>query len=53
MNKKQLALYLIFGGATIVLFTFISSIFLFIGNHPWLSLAFISIGIGVFLLAFD
>ena len=53
MEKKQIALYLIVGGAVIVLLTFISSIFSFIGDHPWLSIAFIAIGIGVFLLAFD
>ena len=53
MEKKQIALYLIVGGAVIVLLSFISSIFSFIGNHPWLSIAFIAIGIGVFLLAFD
>ena len=53
MDKKQIALYLIIGGAAIVLLTFISSIFSFIGNHPWLSLAFIAIGTGVFMLAFD
>jgi len=53
MNKKQIAMYLIFGGSAIILLTFISSIFSFIGNHPWLSLAFISIGVGIFLLAFD
>ena len=53
MNKKQIALYLIFGGAAIVLLTFISSILSFFGNHPWLGLAFVSIGVGVFLLAFD
>tara|TARA_Y100001970_G_scaffold235498_1_gene294546 strand:+ start:212 stop:373 length:162 start_codon:yes stop_codon:yes gene_type:complete len=53
MNKKQIAMYLIFGGGAIILLTFISSIFSFIGNHPWLSLAFISIGVGIFLLAFD
>ena len=53
MEKKQIALYLIIGGTAIVLLTFISSIFSFIGNHPWLSFAFIAIGIGVFLLAFD
>ena len=53
MNKKQIALCLIFVGATIILLTFISSIFSFIGNHPWLGLAFVSIGIGIFLLTFD
>jgi len=53
MNKKQIALYLIFGGAAIILLTFISSIFSFIGNHPWLGFAFVSIGVGIFLLAFD
>tara|TARA_Y100001980_G_C14545638_1_gene325318 strand:+ start:2095 stop:2256 length:162 start_codon:yes stop_codon:yes gene_type:complete len=53
MNKKQIALYLIIGGAAVVLLTFISSIFSFVGNHPWLSLAFVSIGAGIFLLAFD
>ena len=53
MNKKQIALYLIFGGAAIVLLTFISSFFSFFGNHPCLGLAFVSIGVGVFLLAFD
>tara|TARA_B100000900_G_C19954920_1_gene463234 strand:+ start:197 stop:361 length:165 start_codon:yes stop_codon:yes gene_type:complete len=53
VNKKQIALCLILGGAAIVLLTFISSIFSFFGNHPWLSLAFVSIGVGIFLLAYD
>ena len=32
---------------------FSPTIFSFFGNHPWLGLAFVSIGVGVFLLAFD
>ncbi len=53
MDKKQIAWYLIFGGGVIVLFTFITTIFSFISNHLWLSLALISIGAGVFLLTIE
>ena len=53
MDKKQIAWYLIFGGGIIVLLTFISTILSFIGNHPWLSLAFISMALGAFLLTFE
>jgi len=53
MDKKQIAWYLIFGGSVIVLLTFISTILSFMGNHPWLSLSFFSIIIGVALLVFE
>ncbi len=53
MDRKQIAWYLIIGGGAIILLTFITTIFSFIGNHPWLSLAFISLGIGAFLLNFE
>ena len=53
MDKKQIAWYLIFGGGVIVLQTFISTILSFMGNHPWLSLAFFSILIGIALLTLE
>jgi len=53
MQKRQLAWYLIFGGLTIVLLSFVTTILSFIGNHPLLGLALISIGAGVFLLVFE
>jgi hypothetical protein len=53
MQKRQLAWYLIFGGLTIVLLSFVTTILSFIGNHPLLGLALISIGAGVFLLIFE
>ena len=53
MQKRQLAWYLIFGGLAIVLSSFVTTILLFIGNHPLLGLALVAIGVGVFLLAFE
>ena len=53
MQKRQLAWYLIFGGLTIILLSFVTTILSFIGNHPLLGLALIAIGAGVFLLAFE
>ena len=53
MEKKQIAWYLIFGGLAIFLLEFISTILSFISNHPFLGVAFISIGGGMFLLTYD
>ena len=53
MQKRQLAWYLIFGGLTIILLSFVTTILSFIGNHPILGLAIIAIGTGVFLLVFE
>ena len=53
MQKRQLAWYLIFGGLTIVLLSFVTTILSFIGNHHLLGLALIAIGAGAFLLVFE
>ena len=52
-GKKQIAWYLIFGGLAIFLLEFISTILSFISNHPFLGVALISIGGGMFLLTYD
>jgi hypothetical protein len=53
MHKRQLAWYLIFGGLTIILLSFVTTILSFIGNHPLLGIALIAISVGVFLLVFE
>ena len=53
MEKKQIAWYLIFGGLAIFLLEFVSTILSFISNHPFLGVACISIGGGMFLLTYD
>ena len=53
MEKKQIAWYLIFGGLGIFLLEFVSTILSFISNHPFLGVACISIGGGMFLLTYD
>ena len=53
MQKRQLAWYLIFGGLTIILLSFVTKLLSFIGNHPLLGLALIAIGMGAFLLVFE
>ncbi len=53
MQKRQLAWYLIFGGLTIILLSFVTTILSFIGNHPLLGLALIAIAAGAFLLVFE
>ncbi|MBT3179316.1 MAG: hypothetical protein HOB40_01665 [Candidatus Marinimicrobia bacterium] len=53
MQKRQLAWYLIFGGLAIILLSFVTTILAFIGSHPILGLALISIGSGIFLLAIE
>ena len=50
MQKRQLAWYLIFGGLTIILLSFVTIILSFIGNHPLLGLAIIAILAGGFIL---
>ena len=53
MGKKQIAWYLIFGGLGIFLLEFVSTILSFISNHPFLGVACILIGGGMFLLSYD
>ena len=53
MEKKQIAWYLIFGGLGIFLLEFVSTILSFISNHPFLGVACILIGGGMFLLTYD
>jgi len=53
MQKRQLAWYLIFGGLTIILVTFIGKILVFIGNNPFLGLAIISVISGSIILTME
>jgi hypothetical protein len=53
MEKKQIAWYLIFAGLAIFILEFVSTILSFISNHPFLGLACILIGCGIFLLTYD
>ena len=49
MEKKQIAWYLIFGGLGIFILEFVSTILSFISNHPFLGVACILIGGGMFV----
>tara|TARA_B100000686_G_scaffold153558_1_gene161013 strand:- start:67744 stop:67917 length:174 start_codon:yes stop_codon:yes gene_type:complete len=53
IDKKQLGWYLIFGGLAIVAIKFVTEILSYLGQHPILFIAIISIGIGIYILMYD